>query len=334
MEKKVYELKISEALERVMPPLQELELKLLTNSLLTEGCRDPLVVWDGVIVDGHNRYRICVENNIPFSYVEMEFKDEAAARIWIIKNQLSRRNVPDFVRCEMVLPLEPELRAEGKKRQGWRKAGADVLPNLVEGKGKTTQQTLAELAGVSHGNLDKARKLIEGADDETKELLRAGQLSIHKAYTDMKEKEKGEAPRETTVPPFDATEDNGRTYYRETTAPSEPRLLGTGPLPGQLPEGATYRMPDSVYDIPPIEVYGNMPADDMKLRGNVEMVHAKSDLQNSTENYVRRVSDILRGMTAASVNEENIQILREIVDGAYDQIIDMFNRKLGGEENE
>ena len=38
--------------------------------------------------------------------------------------------------------------------------------------------------------------------------------------------------------------------------------------------------------------------------------------------------------TAASVTEENIQTLREIVDGAYDQIIDMFNRKLGGEENE
>lgn len=93
-------------------------------------------------------------------------------------------------------------------------------------------------------------------------------------------------------------------------------------------------MPDSVYVIPPIEVYGNMPADDMKLRGNVEIVHAKSDLQSSTENYVRRVSDVLRGMTAASINEDNIQTLREIVTGAYDQIIDMFNRKLGGEENE
>ena len=67
-EKKVYELKTSEALEHVMPPLQELELRLLTNSLLTEGCRDPLVVWDGMVVDGHNRYRICRENSIPFVF--------------------------------------------------------------------------------------------------------------------------------------------------------------------------------------------------------------------------------------------------------------------------
>lgn len=65
MEKQVYELKISESLEHVMPPLQEVELNLLTQSLLTEGCRDPLVVWNGVIIDGHNRYRICREEQHP-----------------------------------------------------------------------------------------------------------------------------------------------------------------------------------------------------------------------------------------------------------------------------
>ena len=135
MEKKVYELKVNETLEHVMPPLQEMELKLLTESLLTEGCRDDLVVWNGTVIDGHNRYRICRENNIPFSYKEEEFDDEAAAKRWIIKNQLARRNIPDFVRCELVLPMEEELKAEAKKRQGWRKADADVLPNLVEGKG-------------------------------------------------------------------------------------------------------------------------------------------------------------------------------------------------------
>ncbi len=319
MEKKVYELTISETLEHVMPPLQEMELDLLTQSLLADGCRDPLVAWDGVLVDGHNRYRICRENQIPFSYIEMEFENEEAARLWIIKNQLARRNVPDFVRCELVLPLEAELKAEAKKRQGNRNDLHNILPNLVESqKPKTTQQILAEMAGVSHGSLDKAKKLIEGADEETKDRLRTGEVSIHRAFTRMQDDQK-----------------QAENTAAKGTASSEPHLLGTGPLPGQLPEGATYRMPDSVYDIPPIEVYGNMPSEDMKLRGNAEMVHARSDLESSTENYVRRISDILRGMSSASVNGENIQTLREIVTIAYDQIIDMFNRKLnGGNENE
>ena len=116
MEKKVHNLKVNKVLAAVMPPLQKLELELLTNSLLTEGCRDPLIVWDGVIIDGHNRYRICQEAQIPFTYVEMEFENEAAAKLWVTRNQLARRNLPDFVRCEMVMPLETDLKAAAEKR--------------------------------------------------------------------------------------------------------------------------------------------------------------------------------------------------------------------------
>ena len=120
MEKKVYELKVNETLEHVMPPLQEMELKLLTESLMIEGCRDPLTVWNGTIIDGHNRYRICREYNIPFSYVEMEFENQGAAIAWMIKNQIAHRNLTSFQKCEMVLPFEAELKADAKKRQGRR----------------------------------------------------------------------------------------------------------------------------------------------------------------------------------------------------------------------
>ena len=170
MEKKAYDLQINETLAHVMPPLQETELMLLTKSLLTEGCRDPLVVWDRTIIDGHNRYRICRENSIPFSYVEMSFPDEAAARRWIIRNQLARRNVPDYVRCEMVLPLEEELKAEAKKRQGQRNdLKSNFPPTLAESnEQRDSRDLLATIAGVSHGTLDKAKKISAEADEETK----------------------------------------------------------------------------------------------------------------------------------------------------------------------
>ena len=66
---------IIEELANVMPSLDEPELALLTKSLLSEGWRDPLVVWEGVIVDGHTRYRICRENDIPFIFVEKSVAD-------------------------------------------------------------------------------------------------------------------------------------------------------------------------------------------------------------------------------------------------------------------
>lgn len=66
MEKKIYELNIDSELERVAPPLSENELEILREDILEHGCKFPLIVWEGVVVDGHNRYRICHEEGIPF----------------------------------------------------------------------------------------------------------------------------------------------------------------------------------------------------------------------------------------------------------------------------
>ena len=181
MEKKVYELKINETLEHVMPPLQEMELKLLTESLLTEGCRDPLTVWNGTIIDGHNRYRVCRENDIPFNYVEMEFENQGEAIAWMIKNQIAHRNLTPFQKCEMVLPFEAELKADAKKRQGWR---SDIKHN-VYGRGRTTADILADMAGVSHGTLSKAKTVLDLGDEETLRRVRKGEISIHFAYSTL-----------------------------------------------------------------------------------------------------------------------------------------------------
>lgn len=333
MEKKVYELKISEVLEHVMPPLQEMELNLLTQSLLTEGCRDPLVVWDGTLIDGHNRYRICQEHQIPFSYIEMEFGDESEARKWIIRNQLARRNVPDFVRCELVLPLEAELKAEAKKRQGQRTDLQNLVPNLEQSdKPKRTLEQLADIAGVSKGTFDTAKKLMDRADEETKEKLRRGELSIHGASEEMKRKQ-GIQENEDGAPriPQDKSQECSQGKKPGDIVPG----FGVEQFMGPRQDGAIVRQPDSVYEIPPIEVYGNMPSDDMQLRGNAELVHARSDLQSSTDYYVRRAGEILHGMSAASISTENIQTLRDIVTNGYRQIMELLNQKLnGGNEDE
>jgi hypothetical protein len=74
-------------------PLSKEELGLLEKSILTEGCRDALIVWvhDGreILVDGHNRYRICSAHNIPFKVHRMHFNNEEAVRIWMVDNQMA-----------------------------------------------------------------------------------------------------------------------------------------------------------------------------------------------------------------------------------------------------
>ena len=90
-----------------------------------------------------------------------------------------------------------------------------------------------------------------------------------------------------------------------------------------------------MYDIPPIEVFGNFQPDDMKARSVVELNQAKSSLTTATDYYVRRTHEVLRGMTSASINDESVEILKSIVTEGYEQIINLLNSKsFGGNEDE
>ena len=72
-EKKLYDLTVDPEFRDLIPPLNEEELKLLEESLVADGCESPLIVWNGVIVDGHNRYAICRKHEIPFAIQEKNF---------------------------------------------------------------------------------------------------------------------------------------------------------------------------------------------------------------------------------------------------------------------
>lgn len=87
---------INPAFRSLIPPLAPEELAQLESNILAEGCRDPLVAWNGTIVDGHNRYDICTKHGQRFEVLEKEFPDEGTAQEWIVGNQLGRRNLkPD-----------------------------------------------------------------------------------------------------------------------------------------------------------------------------------------------------------------------------------------------
>ena len=99
-------LTIDPEFQAIAPPLKEAEMKLLEESILEKGCLEPILVWYGIIIDGHNRYKICGEHHIPYETQNIEFKNRMEAKLWIIKNQLGRRNLNAFQRCEISLQYE------------------------------------------------------------------------------------------------------------------------------------------------------------------------------------------------------------------------------------
>lgn len=188
-EKKVYDLTVDPEFRDLIPPLNEEEQKLLEESLVADGCESPLIVWNGVIVDGHNRYAICRKHEIPFAIQEKDFSSRDEAMLWMLRNQLGRRNLNNYQRVELVLKFEPLVKSAAEQRMLAGKV-ANPVPTLAQGqtKGKTRDH-LSETAGVSHGTFAKAKKLVQSADEETKRELRAGKVTVNRAYTELLEKE-------------------------------------------------------------------------------------------------------------------------------------------------
>ena len=87
------ELQIDSEFQAKMVPLPEEQRAALEDSIKSEGCRDAILTWQGVIVDGHNRYEICTRLEIPYQTSELDFEDRESALDWIDKNQLARRNL-------------------------------------------------------------------------------------------------------------------------------------------------------------------------------------------------------------------------------------------------
>ncbi len=54
---KTEKMQIREEFSSRIPPLEEEEFRQLEENILSEGCViNPIVTWNGVIVDGHKKY--------------------------------------------------------------------------------------------------------------------------------------------------------------------------------------------------------------------------------------------------------------------------------------
>jgi hypothetical protein len=84
---------IDEEFKDLLPALDKETYALLEENILQNGCRDSLVLWGNILIDGHNRYDICTRHNIPFNTINKEFETREDVLIWIVSTQISRRNL-------------------------------------------------------------------------------------------------------------------------------------------------------------------------------------------------------------------------------------------------
>ncbi len=115
---------VNEELKAYIDPLTPDEHEALERSILAEGCRDALVLWGDLLVDGHNRYGICQKHGLPFQTVQSKlFQTMEDVHLWMIDQHLGRRSVSDFQRGVLAL-RKREIVADRRSR--WLAAAGDA----------------------------------------------------------------------------------------------------------------------------------------------------------------------------------------------------------------
>ena len=173
-------MKIDSEFQALIPPLSADERTQLEANLLADGCRDPLVVWGDVLIDGHNRYEICTRLGIDYDTLEIEFDSRDGVIEWIIKNQFGRRNLSDYQRGVLALRMKPIIEARNLERM---LAGVSINPSQISDEGKLlrTDEAVSNLANVSRDTIRKIEHIEQAAAPEIKALAAAGDVSINLA---------------------------------------------------------------------------------------------------------------------------------------------------------
>lgn len=199
------DIRINEELRAYIDPLTEDEFGALERSLLAEGCRDALVLWGDLLVDGHNRYTICKKHDLPFQTVQnTRFETIDDVHLWMIDNHLGRRSVSDFQRGVLALRKKEIMAArgtagestqvEGQAAPGEAGDGVDGLNGSHEGASAEGTQSVAKAkpalksreaiareARISSTTVGHIEKIQKTAAPELVAAVKSGTISINAA---------------------------------------------------------------------------------------------------------------------------------------------------------
>ncbi len=190
---------VNEELKAYIDPLTPEEYAALERSILTEGCRDALVLWGEVLVDGHNRYAICQAHGLPFQTTQSTlFKSLEDVHLWMIDQHLGRRSVSDFQRGILALrkrdilaarrgrsptPASAQATADDASAPGETPPWDDVAPDQQAQSTVplASRDDIARAARLSSNQVVLIEKIQKQAAPEVVAALRSGAISLNAA---------------------------------------------------------------------------------------------------------------------------------------------------------
>lgn len=315
---KAPELTVDREFRDLIRPLLKDEYRHLEAALLTDGCREPITVWKGIIVDGHNRYEICRRLGIPFDIQERHFDNREEAIIWICSNQLGRRNISDEARRYLIgKRYEAEKVISGRRNySGWnqyrkREQSGDLPYEVIEPDAQQekirTSERIGEEYHLAHGTVEKYGAYSKAVDQIAKKdptmlpRILSGRYKIsHEnvlALSRMSPQEVKKFGRQmkamrqsSTIVPYVVS----RTQLGQIT-PEPPATLQTGikNMPDYDPDaeitGLTLTIPSWTNSINRTRNNSNLKTVSIKARMNLQ--HALFNLQATIDELLQAIKE-------------------------------------------
>ncbi len=196
---------VNEELKAYIDPLTPDELDALERSIVAEGCRDALVLWNDLLIDGHNRYAICQKHGLPFNTVQAtQFKNMDDVHLWMIDQHLGRRSVSDFQRGVLALRKREIIatrrsaaaaavmaaKADAPQAEGeapWEGETDPVVAAALASVAKVpdealdTREALARVARLSRSQVKLIETIQQKAAPEVVAAVRSGDISLSTA---------------------------------------------------------------------------------------------------------------------------------------------------------
>ena len=174
----------------LLPPLTGEQLAALEADILKNGCYSPVIVnEDMVVIDGHNRQRLCEQHGLPYQMAVFSFEDMLEAKQWALDTQKGRRNLDKWELGKIALRLKPDIEARAKENMSAgggdqksedAKSGLATLPNPISPV--DTRKELADAVGLGERTMGKVMQIDEHAPPAVKDALDSGDLSINQGY--------------------------------------------------------------------------------------------------------------------------------------------------------
>jgi hypothetical protein len=187
---------VNEELKAYIDPLTPEEYESLERSILAEGCRDALVLWGDVLVDGHNRYGICQKHGLPFQTVQnTRFKSIDDVHLWMIDQHLGRRSISDFLRGVLALRKKDIVDQQRSRTMAEPVVASDpndppfdvdppadaAAPAMPPQAPLSSREAIARAARLSSNQVGMIEKIQKQAAPELVAAVKSGVISINTA---------------------------------------------------------------------------------------------------------------------------------------------------------